>query len=170
LRSANQEGRYKATWKWESKLPWCKAGLLISRIKWPRTSRLSKKISLSLLRSSSGIPPFERTWHVSTQGPWWGYSNSQFPPGLSTFDNNFPQKRGNGSKNEDGIPPRRAFYGRESGPDSGPGFQPHSGLRRDFHSFPGYNYRERAPSPGTNFVQNSGQDQKCGCISRFRGF
>ena len=42
------EGRYKATWKREFKIPWCKAGLLISMIKWTRTSRLSIKISLSL--------------------------------------------------------------------------------------------------------------------------
>ena len=35
-----------ATWKREFKLPWCKAGLLISMIKWIRTSRLSMKISL----------------------------------------------------------------------------------------------------------------------------
>ena len=42
------EGRYKATWKREFKLPWRKAGLLISMIKWTRTSRLSIKISRSL--------------------------------------------------------------------------------------------------------------------------
>ena len=40
--------RYKATWKREFKLPWRKAGLLLSMIKWTRTSRLSIKISLSL--------------------------------------------------------------------------------------------------------------------------
>ena len=37
----------KATWKREFKLPWRKAGLLISIIQWTRTSRLSIKISLS---------------------------------------------------------------------------------------------------------------------------
>ena len=42
------EGRYTATWKREFKLPWRKAGRLISMIKWTRTSRLSIKISLSL--------------------------------------------------------------------------------------------------------------------------
>ena len=36
-----------ATWKREFKLPWRKAGLLTSMIKWTRTSRLSIKISLS---------------------------------------------------------------------------------------------------------------------------
>ena len=41
------EGRYKVTSKREFKLPWRKAGLLISMIKWTRTSRLSIKISLS---------------------------------------------------------------------------------------------------------------------------
>ena len=41
------EGTYKATWKREFKLPWRKAGLLISKIKWTRTSRMSTKISLS---------------------------------------------------------------------------------------------------------------------------
>ena len=35
----------KATWIREFKLPWRKAGLLISMIKWTRTSRLSIKIS-----------------------------------------------------------------------------------------------------------------------------
>ena len=40
--------RYRATWKREFKLPWRKAGLLISMIKWTGTSRLSIKISLSL--------------------------------------------------------------------------------------------------------------------------
>ena len=44
-----KEGGYKATWKRELKLPWRKAGLLISMIKWTRTSRLSIKISLSML-------------------------------------------------------------------------------------------------------------------------
>jgi hypothetical protein len=44
----HMEGRYKATWKREFKLPWRKAGLLISMIKWTWTSRLSIKISLSL--------------------------------------------------------------------------------------------------------------------------
>jgi hypothetical protein len=43
-----QDGRYKATWKREFKLLWRKAGLLISMIKWTRTSKLSIKISLSL--------------------------------------------------------------------------------------------------------------------------
>ena len=38
------------------------------------------------------------------------------------------------------------------------------------HSFPGYNQGERAPSPGSNSVPDSGQDQKYGFISRFRGF
>ena len=33
-----EEGRYKATWKSEFKLPWRKAGLLISMFKWTRTS------------------------------------------------------------------------------------------------------------------------------------
>ena len=41
--------KYKATVKREFKLPWRKADLLISMIKWTRTSRLSMKISLSLL-------------------------------------------------------------------------------------------------------------------------
>ena len=44
-----QEGRYKANWKTECKLPWRKAGLLISMIQWTRASRLSIKMSLSLL-------------------------------------------------------------------------------------------------------------------------
>jgi hypothetical protein len=39
----------KATWKREFKLPWRKAGLLISMIEWTRTSRLSIKISFSPL-------------------------------------------------------------------------------------------------------------------------
>ena len=42
------EGRYKATWKREFKLPWRKAGQFILMIKWTLTSRLSIKISLSL--------------------------------------------------------------------------------------------------------------------------
>ena len=46
MKGLDQEGRYKATWKREFKLPWRKAGLLISMIKW-WTSRLSIKISLS---------------------------------------------------------------------------------------------------------------------------
>ena len=37
-----------ATWKREFNLPWRKAGLLISMIKWTRTSRLSIKKPLSL--------------------------------------------------------------------------------------------------------------------------
>ena len=44
-----------------------------------------------------------------TPGPSWGYFKSQFQLGLSTFGDIFPQKRGNGSKNEDMIPPRRAL-------------------------------------------------------------
>ena len=36
-----------ATWRGEFKLPWRKAGLLVSMIKWTRTSGLSIKISLS---------------------------------------------------------------------------------------------------------------------------
>jgi len=47
----------------------------------------------------------------ATQGPSWGYFKSQFLQGLSTFDDIFPQKRTNGSKNEHGIPPRRGFCG-----------------------------------------------------------
>ena len=47
-RSVREEGRYKATLKREFKLPWRKASLLISMMKWTRTSRLSIKISLSL--------------------------------------------------------------------------------------------------------------------------
>ena len=39
--------RYTATWKREFKIPWRKAGLLISMINWTRNSRLSIKISLS---------------------------------------------------------------------------------------------------------------------------
>jgi len=48
LLSVAEDGRYTATWKREFTLPWRKAGLLISMIKWTRTSRLSIKISLSL--------------------------------------------------------------------------------------------------------------------------
>ena len=40
--------RYKAIWNREFKLPWRKAGVLISMIKWIRTSRLSIDLSLSL--------------------------------------------------------------------------------------------------------------------------
>ena len=43
-----QVRRYKATWKREFKLPWRKAGLIVSMIKWTRTSRLSIQISLTL--------------------------------------------------------------------------------------------------------------------------
>ena len=53
--SVSWEGRCKATWKREFKLPWRKAGLLISMIKWTRTSRLSIQISLSA--SVSGADP-----------------------------------------------------------------------------------------------------------------
>ena len=49
-----EEGRYQATWKREFKLQWRKAGLLISMIKWTRTSRLSMEISFSL-SACSGI-------------------------------------------------------------------------------------------------------------------
>ena len=45
-----------------------------------------------------------------TPGPSWGYFKSQFPAGLSTVGDNFPQKRGNGSKNGAGIPPRRSQF------------------------------------------------------------
>jgi len=41
---------------WEFKLPWRKAGLLISMIKWTRTSRLSIKISLSLFDCNDLAP------------------------------------------------------------------------------------------------------------------
>ena len=40
-----------------------------------------------------------------------GYFKGQFSLGLSTFGDISPQKRGNGSKNEDGIAPRRALCG-----------------------------------------------------------
>ena len=49
-----------------------------------------------------------------TQGPSWGYFKSQFATGLSIFTKNttkWLQGRGNGSNNEDGMPPRRAFCG-----------------------------------------------------------
>ena len=49
LLSETQEGRYQATLEREFKLPWHKAGLIISMIKWTRTRRLSIKISLSVV-------------------------------------------------------------------------------------------------------------------------
>ena len=54
---------------------------------------------------SAGVPS------GPTQGPSWEYFKSQFSLGLSPFDDISPQKRTNGSKNEDGIPTRRAFCG-----------------------------------------------------------
>ena len=51
-------------------------------------------------------------------GPLWGYFKSQFSSGLSTFDDISPQNRTNGSKNEHGIPPRRAFCGHDRYSDS----------------------------------------------------
>ena len=45
------------------------------------------------------------------QGPSWGYLKSPFLAGLSTFGDNFPQKRPKGSKNVHRIPPRRGFCG-----------------------------------------------------------
>ena len=59
LTESERKGGYKATWKREFKLPWRKAGLLISMIKWIRTSRLSMKISLSatLILDERGVAP-----------------------------------------------------------------------------------------------------------------
>ena len=45
------------------------------------------------------------------KGISWGYLKSQFLSGLSTFGDNFPQKRPKGSKNVHRIPPRRGFCG-----------------------------------------------------------
>ena len=53
--------------------------------------------------------------HITTQGPGWGYFESQFQLDLSTFDDISTQKRTNGSKNEHGIPPRRTFCGLRLG-------------------------------------------------------
>ena len=53
--TGSEEGRYKATLKRKFKLPWRKAGLLISMIQWTRTSRLSIKISLSLSTGSNAV-------------------------------------------------------------------------------------------------------------------
>jgi len=40
----------------------------------------------------------------SAPGPSWGYFKSPFRAGLSTFGDNFPQKRASGSKNGAEIP------------------------------------------------------------------
>ena len=52
---------YKATWKREFKLPWRKAGLLISMMKWTRTSKLSIKISLldGYVQSGYCVAPYD---------------------------------------------------------------------------------------------------------------
>ena len=54
--------------------------------------------------------------HTSTPGPSWGYLKVQFSACLSTFGDNFSQKRPNGSKNVQRITPRRAFCGGEIKP------------------------------------------------------
>ena len=69
--------RYKATWKREFELPWRKAGLPISMIKWTRTSRLSIKISLSLVPLACGawpctaspLPLYKRGLNYRRRGP-----------------------------------------------------------------------------------------------------
>ena len=59
----------------------------------------------------------------TTPGPSWGYLKSQFQLGLSIFSDIFTQKRGNGSKNEDGIPREGPCVVRQSGQDPGLGFK-----------------------------------------------
>ena len=49
--------RYDATCQREFKLPWRKAGLLISMIKWILTRRLSTKMSLSTDMAGQRAPP-----------------------------------------------------------------------------------------------------------------
>ena len=71
------EGRYKATWKREFKLLWRRAGLLISMIKWTRTSRLSIKISLSKERQDVPGPrsrsrPSRSSTHHRASTLWQG--------------------------------------------------------------------------------------------------
>ena len=48
---------------------------------------------------------------LSTQGPSWGYLKVNFSVTLSIFVDKCPQ---NGSKNEPGMPPRRASRGNAS--------------------------------------------------------
>ena len=52
-------------------------------------------------------PISAKTSRISGQA-FRGYSESQFPAGLSFSGDTLPQKRGNGSRNGVGIPPRRA--------------------------------------------------------------
>ena len=60
---------------------------------------------------------------LTTRGPLWGYLKSQLSETLSIFGDEYPQ---NGSKNEHGMPPRRAFVVSEVP------LCPHSGLHGDF--------------------------------------
>ena len=64
---------------------------------------------MSMSMSISGaVPTPERRFRLATQGPSWGYLKVTLSETLSTFGDKCPQ---NGSKNEEGIPPRRAFCG-----------------------------------------------------------
>ena len=65
---------------------------------------------------NAGSPTRRCTWRrrAATQGPWWGYSKVIFERPcqfLAKKPTKWLQERPNGSKNDLGMPPRRAFCG-----------------------------------------------------------